>query len=174
MVTNEQREHSGYWFNGAIGLALIPPQLIQNTWVDLMDNFTPDTAGGTAFNDYIVSTYIDYSSARFICDLWNVHSEIVERFPRTNNHVEAFNKRMNSIFPTHPHIFNFIQCLRQEHEFQHHRAEESLFNVRKRKKISENIDSMLLFHLQQYTDGDLTATELAIKCGESVKKNCTI
>ncbi|CAF3096591.1 unnamed protein product, partial [Rotaria sp. Silwood2] len=54
-VTNEQQEHTRYWFNGAIGLALIPPQLIQNTWVDLMDNFTPDTAGGTSFNDYIVS-----------------------------------------------------------------------------------------------------------------------
>ncbi|CAF4181704.1 unnamed protein product, partial [Rotaria sordida] len=131
-----------------------------------MDNYTPDNGGGTTFNDYIVSTYIDYSSARFVYDLWNMHSEIIERVPRTNNHVEAFNKRMNSVFPTHPHIFNFIQCLRQEHEHQHHRAEESLFNVHKRKKISENIDSMLLFHLQQYSDGNLTAMEIAIKCGQ--------
>ncbi len=76
---------------------------------------------------------------------------------------------MNSIFPMHPHIFNFIQCLCQEREFQHHRAEESLFNVRKRKKISENIDSMLEFHLKEYADGKLTSMELAIKCGECVK-----
>ena len=83
--------------------------------------------------------------------------------------MEGLNRRMNSIFPIHPHIFNFIQCLRHEHEFQHHRAEESLFNVRKRKKISENIDSMLQFHLKQNIDGDLNSMELAIKCGECVK-----
>ena len=47
-------------------------------------------------------------------------------------------------------------------------------NVRKRKKISENTDSMLLFHLQQYADGNLSAMELAIKCGQCVKINHTI
>jgi hypothetical protein len=41
--------------------------------------------------------------------------------------LEEFNRRMNSIFPTHPHIYNFIKCLGEEHEFQHHRVEESLY-----------------------------------------------
>jgi hypothetical protein len=134
-----------------------------------MDNYTPDHDNPTTFNDYIVSTYIDYSSARVMQDSWDFHQEIIERLPRTNNHVEAFNKRINSNFLTHRHIFNFIQCLRQEHQFQHHRAIESLFQVHKRKKNSENIDSMLEFHLKEYADGNLTNMELAIKCGECVK-----
>jgi len=168
-LTDGQWKAARGWFNGALDLALIPPTLIQNTWVDLTDNYTPDHDNATTFNDYIVSTYIDYSSTRFMQDGWKFHQEIIERLPRTNNHVEGFNKRINSIFPTHPHIFNFIQCLRQEHEFQHHRAEESLLQVRKRKKISENIDSMLEFHLKEYADGNLTSMELAIKCRECVK-----
>ena len=49
---------------------------------------------------------------------------------------------MNSIFPIHRHIFNFMMCLCHEHEFQHHRAEEFMFNIRKRRKINENIDVM--------------------------------
>ena len=173
-LTDEQCKNARDWFNGALGLALIPPTLIQNTWVDLMDHYTPDNSGGTMFNDYIVSTYVDSSSARFTQDSWNFYNEIISCLPRTNNHVEGLNRRINSIFPIHPHIFNFIQCLRHEHEFHHHRAEESLFNVRKRKKISENIDSMLQFNLKQYDDGNLTSMELAIKCGESVKMKYNI
>jgi hypothetical protein len=168
-LTDEQRKNARDWFNGALGLALIPPTLIQDTWVDIMDHYTPDHVGGIAFNDYIVSTYVDYTSARFLQDGWNFFDEIIQNFPRTNNHVEGLNRRMNSIFPLHPHIFNFIQHLRQEHEFQHHRSEESLFHIRKRKKLSEDIDAMLKFHLKQYEDGQLTSMELAIKCGECVK-----
>ena len=44
----------------------MPPEHIQNTWVDLMNHHTPDHAGGTTFNDYIVSNYVDYSSTRFL------------------------------------------------------------------------------------------------------------
>ena len=62
---NERRKSARDWFNGALGLALIPPEHIQNTRVDLMNRHTPDHAGETTFNDYIVS---NYSSARFLQD----------------------------------------------------------------------------------------------------------
>ncbi len=52
-----------------------------------MDSYTPDHIGGITFNDYIVSTYLDLSSVRFTYDIWNVHREIIEHCPRTNNHV---------------------------------------------------------------------------------------
>jgi hypothetical protein len=85
---------------------------------------------------------------------------------------------MNSIFRIHPHphrhIYNFIQCLHHEHEFQHHRAKESFFNVRKGKKIIENIDSMLAFHLKEYVTDNLNSMKLAIKYGECVKMKFVI
>jgi hypothetical protein len=134
-----------------------------------MDHYIPDHPDGTTFNDYIVSTYVDYSSARFQQDQWNFYDEIIQYLSRMNNHVEGLSKRTNSIFSMHPRIFNFIKHWRHEHEFQHHRSKQSLFNVRKRKQISENIDSLLEFNLQQYINGDLTFIELAIKYGECVK-----
>jgi hypothetical protein len=97
----------------------------------------------SSFNDYLVTNYVDYTCARYTHELWNVYFQIIERYPRTNNHIEGLHRRINSVFPIHPRIFNFIKCLREEHEFQHHRAEESLFQVRKRKKVSEDIDSKL-------------------------------
>ena len=81
---------------------------------------------------------------------------------------------MNSMFPIHPHIFNFILCLCQDQGYQHRRAEESLFSVCKRKKINEIIDSMLLFHHLQYSEGNFTAMELTFECGQSVKINYII
>ena len=76
---------------------------------------TPDHASGTTFNDYIVSNYVDFVFYRILEIL------IMKLF---NDYLEL-NRRMNSIFPIHPHIFNFITCLRHEHEFQHHRTEKS-------------------------------------------------
>ena len=76
---------------------------------------------------------------------------------------------MNSIFPICPQIFNFITCLHHEHEFQHHRAEESMFNIRKRRKVNENVDVMLEFHLNEFENDRLSNMDLAIKLGETVK-----
>ena len=134
-----------------------------------MDHRTPDHAGETTSNDNKVSNYFDYSSARFLQDSWNFYNEIMQRLLTANNHVEGLNRRMNSIFPIHPHIFNFITCLRHEHEFQHHRAEESMFNIRKRRKINENIDVMLEFHLNEFENSPLSNMDLATKLGEAVK-----
>ena len=134
-----------------------------------MNHHTPDHAGGTPFNNSIVSNYVDYSFTCFLQDSWSFYNEIIQRLPRTNNHLERLNRRMNSIFPIHPHILNFITCLSHEHEFHHHRAEESMFNIRKRRKINENIDIMLEFHLNEFKNGRLSNMDLAIKLGETAK-----
>lgn len=119
---------------------MIPPIWIQNKWEDLRDDNTLDHVGFISFNDCTVFNYIDYSSARFIQGTWNCLCEIIERLLRINNHVEDFNRRMNSI---------------------------SVYL--KRKKISENIDSMFEFHRDEYTDGRLPSVELFIKYREYLK-----
>ena len=58
----------------------------------------------------------------------------------TNNAAEGYNYRMFTIFPPHPHIYEFIRRLKDEHEYQHHKAEESQVQVKKRKYIYEKID----------------------------------
>ncbi|CAF3408245.1 unnamed protein product [Rotaria socialis] len=125
-LNDDEHKKADHWLLDAIGLALIPPSLVETTWVSLMDEYTPnDHQTASEFNDYMVSTYIENGSARFGSDMWNVYEAIVNRRPRTNNHVEGYNRRMKAEFPTHPHIYQFIDTLRKEHEYQHHVTEES-------------------------------------------------
>ncbi|CAF4661330.1 unnamed protein product, partial [Didymodactylos carnosus] len=87
----------------------------------------------------------------------------------TNNHVEGYNKRLESNFPVHPHIYEFVRLLRDEHSFQHHQAEASEIRAPKRKKLYTDIDNKLKELLHGFATGILNEVELVIKCGRAVK-----
>jgi len=71
-VNNDEHKKADHWILGAIGLALIPPTLVETTWVNLMDEYTPDDyRAASQFNDYMVSTYVENGSARFSTDIWS-------------------------------------------------------------------------------------------------------
>ncbi|CAF1538322.1 unnamed protein product, partial [Adineta steineri] len=74
----------------AIGLALIPPNLVEKTWIEAMDEKTPTHRSSVKFNDYMVSTYVDITSSRYPMELWNVNDALRKNLPRTNNHVEGY------------------------------------------------------------------------------------
>ncbi|CAF1278504.1 unnamed protein product, partial [Didymodactylos carnosus] len=79
---------------------------------------------------------LDKNGADFLLvdETWNANNDILNDLSRTNNHVEGYNSRLDSIFPLHPHIFEFVELLRDEHVYQHHQAEESDIQTGKRKK----------------------------------------
>ena len=167
---SDEYKRTDCWLFGAIGLALILPQLIEATWVRLMDEYTPNEhSTATRFNDFMVSTYVERGSARFDANLWNVYELIVSHLPRTNNHVEGYNRRMKVQFPIHPHIYQFIEILRDEHEYQHHVAEESKLHFRQRKKIHDQIDNKLILLHNAHKSNNLNDVQLAIECGRAVK-----
>ncbi|CAF1600933.1 unnamed protein product [Didymodactylos carnosus] len=56
---NVERKQADHWFLGAIGLALIPADIVESTWVDIIDLYSPDYAGAVTFNDYLVQKYVD-------------------------------------------------------------------------------------------------------------------
>ena len=68
----------------------------------------------------------------------------------------------------HPNSYQFIELLRSEHEFQHHKAEESQVQARKRKKLNIDIDDHLEL-LSKYQNGEIHGLELAIKSRRAVK-----
>ncbi|CAF4475684.1 unnamed protein product [Rotaria sp. Silwood2] len=160
----EEKKKASTWFLCAIGLALIPRNLVEKTWTEAMDEYTPNHVSSIKFNDYMVSTYVDCTSSRFPLNLWNVNDALVNNIPRTNNHVEAYNNRLGSLFPVHPHIFRFIELLRHEHLFQHHYAEQSKSYLPKRPKSSEDINIKLIDLLDTHSNGELTDLELALHC----------
>ncbi|CAF1361103.1 unnamed protein product, partial [Didymodactylos carnosus] len=120
---------------------LIPADIVESTWTDIMNLYTPDDVNAAEFNDYLVQTYVDISL--YGIHIWNMHDAIINDLPRTNNDVEGYNSCLESNFPKHPHIYHFIESLRDEHLYQYHRAEESDIQIRKRKKLYNNIDSKL-------------------------------
>jgi hypothetical protein len=168
-ISDDERQKAANCFYAAIGLALIPPLLVADTWVQAMDEFTPEHRLATKFNDYLVNTYIDSSSCHFSIKIWNVHDAIVQNLPRTNNSVEGYNSRVGKVFPTHPHIYRFIELLRFEHVFQQHKAEETFVHVRQRRKITDKIDAELALLVEQHAKGEITDLQLAISCGKAVK-----
>ncbi|XP_048248894.1 uncharacterized protein LOC125378088 [Haliotis rufescens] len=97
------------WIRRAAGLPLLPKNKIQDSWVDAMDN-TPDVPRAVAFNDYIVTTWVD-DGARFPLPLWNHHGTTG---PRTNNNLEGFHNRLNRGLPhRHPNIYRFVEVVRK-------------------------------------------------------------
>lgn len=168
-ISDDERSKAANWFYAAVGLALIPPSLVADTWVQAMDDFTPDNPSAIKFNDYLVSTYIDSSCCQYEISIWNVHDAIVQNLPRTNNSVEGYNNRVGKIFPTHPHIYKFIELLRVEHIFQQHKAEETFVHTRKTKKITDRIDAELARLIEQHANNQISNLQLAINCGKAVK-----
>ena len=168
-ISSDEKKRADHWFLAAIGLALIPPELVERTWAEAMDEYTLEHVSAIKFNDYLVSTYVDSSSARYHSEIWNVHELLVNKLPRTNNHVEGLNQRLKYQFPVHPYIFNFIELLREEHEYQHHKSEEARVQLRKRKKVNDAINENLELLLNDHKRGLITDMQLAIKCGRALK-----
>ncbi|CAF1344574.1 unnamed protein product [Rotaria sordida] len=119
--SDDDKKRADHWFLAAVGLALIPPSLVESVWTEAMDAYTPESRNAEEFNDYIVENYVCQESARFTVDIWNVYNNIRNKLPRTNNAVEGYNYRMSTIFSQHPHIYDFIRRLKDEHEYQHHK-----------------------------------------------------
>ncbi|CAF3303956.1 unnamed protein product [Rotaria socialis] len=167
--SEEQRKAAYIWFYGAIGLALIPPSHVESVWTNIMDEYTPETPLAQDSNDYMVENYVCQQSSRYSIELWNVFTNIQQKLPRNNNAAECYNHRMSTVFPPHPHIYEFIRRLKDEHEYQHHKAEEAQVHKKKRRNIYEKIDAKLLQLIHQFENGRITATELAIESGKTVK-----
>ncbi|CAM2724926.1 unnamed protein product [Rotaria socialis] len=165
----EEKRKGSQWFLCAIGLALIPVHLVEKTWAEAMDEHTPNHRSSVKFNDYIVSTYVDRTSCRYPVTLWNVNDALNSNIPRTNNHVEGYNSRLGSLFPVHPHIYKFIELLRDEHLFQHHHAEQSRTYLPRRQKPSQDTNAQLIDLLNKHSNRELTDLELALQCGKAVK-----
>ena len=51
----------------------------------------------------------------FEIDFWNMHQRTTDLLMRTNNSVEARQRRLSSITPSeHPNLRKFIECLQNE------------------------------------------------------------
>jgi hypothetical protein len=109
------------WFKKIIALSLLPPNTICDVFEELLlemhDSF--DLEGEfkelETFADYVLLNYIGDDShgaypATFPIELWN-HYDTDER---TNNDVEAYNYRLNTVIGPHKNIWVFIKKIKTE------------------------------------------------------------
>jgi hypothetical protein len=75
---------------------------------------------------------------------------------------------VSHIFPTHPHIYRFIELLRIEHAFEQHKAEETFVYMCNQRKISDKIDAQLTRLLGQHTKREISDLQFDLSCGEAV------
>ncbi|XP_071114546.1 uncharacterized protein [Haliotis cracherodii] len=106
-----------------------------------MDN-TLDVPRAVAFNDYIVTTWVDHG-ARFPLTLWNHHSTTG---PRTNNNLEGFHNRLNRGLPRrHGNIYRFVEVVRKVEQAERAEILQLDFGAapRGRKRVYREVENRL-------------------------------
>ena len=94
-------------------LAFVPPQNVVESFETLQENASNEIL---PLLDYFEDTYIgrlrNRRNARaaplFSTDIWNVHGQVENGLPRTNNSIEGWHRRMQSaVSAHHPNIWRF-------------------------------------------------------------------
>ncbi|XP_071092788.1 uncharacterized protein [Haliotis cracherodii] len=105
----QQNPEVNAWVSGAAAVPLLPVNLVQDTFIDVM-NSAPEIQQAVRFHDYMTNTWID-DHAQSRLGLWNHHDNIG---PRTNIHLEGWHCHLNKVVQrAHPNIFAFIKVIQR-------------------------------------------------------------
>ncbi|XP_031639266.1 uncharacterized protein LOC116351317 [Contarinia nasturtii] len=108
-----------------VALAFVPVDDVIKAYEELVETafFNSDDPKIDELLDYFQSTYIyridrkgKKQSPRFAIPVWNVYENTLAGFPRTNNNVEGWHNKINSMWGKHPNLFTFIEKLKEEQE----------------------------------------------------------
>ena len=114
------------WFKKIIALSLLPPSTVCDVFEELLlemhDLFDLDGEFKEleTFADYVLLNYIvddSHGPVTFPIQLWN-HCDTDER---TNNDVEAYNYRLNTVIGPHKNIWVFIKKIKTEEGCNFHK-----------------------------------------------------
>ncbi|CAF1497893.1 unnamed protein product, partial [Rotaria sp. Silwood1] len=68
-LNNDDHKKANHSLLAAIRFTFIPPSLFETTWISLMNEYTPtDYQMTLQFTDFMVSTYAENGSARFVME----------------------------------------------------------------------------------------------------------
>jgi len=110
-VYKDKDSAEGKWLHHFFGLPLLPPNLVEPTFVDGLMADCPGDDNLLRFADYVLVTYIG-PHALFPPPLWA--REPNPNFPHTNNAIESFHSKLCGFFDTpHPNIYAFVEGLHQ-------------------------------------------------------------
>ena len=87
---------------------------------------------------------------------------------KLNYHVPSWHHLIQQHLRNNNVLYEFIEALKEENEYNHARYTESFTLTVNRKKVYNNCDNKLKEYFKRYENGTLSGTELAIKCGKCV------
>lgn len=97
----------------SMSLPLVPTQHVDDVWIEAMNEVDNEIQGVSAFKDYITTTWVDSTAARYPVEIWNQFDNL--HGVRTTNHLESWhNKIKRSITRSHPNIFRVIQIFKEQ------------------------------------------------------------
>lgn len=153
----------------AFGLPFLPLNEVENVWLEVIAFVPQDDNLVISFLDYVTETFVDELIALFPREIWTQNDTIEAegRSIRTNNHLESFHGKMNTMFGKHPNIYRFIELLKDEQEAQEMnvrllRAGTVTNRVQDKKYKAASDKLKRLANLLR--TGDITPYEFAGKC----------
>ena len=113
-------------FHACLALAFVPVEHVVSAFEKLKDNAV-DILDGVI--DLLEETYVlgrlrgrgrraRRGAPRYPIATWNVYQRTLEGISRTNNTVEAWNRRLNTVVAKpHPNIFALVDALKSEEDY---------------------------------------------------------
>lgn len=144
----------GLWLKYFFGLAFLPPEQVDDSFVELMSIAPTDNH---TFTDYILENYINKES-QFPPNIW---AETPINNTRTTNGPEAFHKHFNAQFyhphPNIHHVVDVLTNIQAETALKINSIKKNQFNYT--RKEAELKRKFLIDNWNAYDKGDITLIE---------------
>jgi hypothetical protein len=149
------------------GLAFVPPSDVPTAFMDIRNstNFRqsdPELHKDIqTFFSYMENTYVGrrYSHPLFPVHYWNVHDRTMKKLPRTNNTVEAWNRRIGTLCESsHVPLYKLIEVLiREQHQVRSTiESRKAGADVKSKKYHQQQLDKRLHNLVCKYAETELT------------------
>ena len=132
-------------------LAYLPVVDIDDGWLCIQET-SPISEKMEHFYDYFVKQWLE--NIHITKEMWNCH----QQRHRSNNVLEDWNHRLNTLIRPHFNVFQLVKCLLKEAEYSDHVYDRSTLNLegKRRKKTYITLDERISKALKKYNDaGDL-------------------
>lgn len=159
-------------FHAILGLAFVPPQDVPSAFDSLQEHCLED------LQDVLQLLEIYYVLGKrrgrgrqppiFKIESWNVYQRTTRGIPRTNNSVEAWNRRFNTIVSkVHPNVFAIFEELQSEEAYSSSQKElidGGASPPKKKKRYMQNDDKLkrLCDRYEEISSGDENGWEEGI------------
>ena len=121
----DKSSEEGKWLSKFYGLSFLPPEDVENSFIEDIMNDAPNNDKCLQFADYVLAGYITDSST-FPSTMWVAVPDLTSK--RTNNEPESFHSKLNAhLYASHPNIFLFVDVKKKIQATIKSRAIDSIF-----------------------------------------------